>query len=595
MAFKYLLVGNPNTGKTTLFNTLTRSHEKTGNYSGVTTTEKENVCRRAGKEFAFVDLPGVYSFSSESEDEKLTKNCLAKNKDGQIIYVCSSRDIKKNLILLDELRKQNEKLMIIINKFKSGLSEDVVDSISKNLDVPVLQANVKKDGDKILDWLSSNVAKSINSNINLDKLFSLIPTSPTILKSIDKFLLNPVCGKMFFIFVFAGIIVLCYGSIGQALSSYLNALLQRVGVWCAGWIDKVGFPPLTNFWWTVIVGGVGSVLVYLPQLAMMLTILFLLEDMGYLPRVGNLFNYNLEKLGMNGKSVFSMIMGVGCTTSAILTTRNVGAKTKRDRTVRILPFIGCSAKFPILLFVCGALLGGGGVVYAIMVFLLAFFVGVVYLRVMAPQKNENYFISELPKLKAPSLVDALKQSFLIVLDLLKKIFLTVFLSSAILWLLLGISPTMNFFSGEKSLLEYACDVLSVIFKPLGLGEGKIFISLISGLIAKENILSSLGIFGGVGSLNVVQGLTFLIFVALHSPCFPALKCAKCEFGKIFAFRWFFVQTLIAYCCAFIFSTFAKIWIPLGFIVLVLFGFLLILMKKYTFKRKNTATNFAKSV
>lgn len=586
MTDRYVLVGNPNTGKTTLFNKLTKSHEKIANYSGVTTGVKSKVVNLSDKKVEVVDLPGVYSFESLSEDELVTKKYLEEHKGENVIFVCASNKIKKNLVLIDELKKYNEKLVVVINKFKKGLDDNILSSLEKELGVPVVQTDVRKSVDEVIDLISNRATNFLNENLKLNKILNLLPTSPMALKKLDKILLNNFWGKLIFLLIFVAIVVISYGKIGGIVTGFLESKIQKVGEVVSSMLNSWGVFPLADFWNKVVVGGIGSVIVFLPQLAIMLTLLYLLEDMGYLPRVGNLFNYNLEKIGMNGKSVFSIIMGVGCTTSAIMTSRNVGDKSQRKATVRFLPFIGCSAKIPVLLFLSGAIISGSGGLYAVMSFLTVIVIGVVLLAVIKKDNDESYFITELPTLKKPSVFFSVKEALRIVFDLFKKIFLTVFISSTIVWLLMNITPDFKFFSGKKSLILYISEFLSVILKPIGLGDPVVVVSLLTGLIAKENILSTLGMFGGLVGFSDKQIISFMIFVLCYSPCLPALKCSSCEFGKRYAGLWFLSQTTIAYLASFVFWTFSNFWIPLGFLMLIIFAVLSIFLRKFVFMKKN---------
>lgn len=586
MQDKYFLVGNPNTGKTTLFNKLTKSHEKIANYSGVTTTVKTKKVNLDNRKVEVVDLPGIYSFHSCSEDEVVTKQYLEENQNSNIIFVCASDKIKKNLVLIEELKKYNDKMVVVINKFKKGLDDAVISSLSTKLGVPVVQTDVRKDAEEIIDLIANQTADFLNRSFKLDELFSLLPNNPASVKLLDKILLHSFWGKIVFLIIFAAIVLLSYGKVGGTVTDYLSSIITRGGDFVSNLFTGWGLVPVADFWDKVIVGGVGSVIVFLPQLALMLSFLFILEDMGYLPRVGNLFNYRLEQVGMNGKSVFSLIMGVGCTTSAIITSRNVGSGSKRESTVKFLPFIGCSAKIPVVLFLSGAIVAGSGGIYAVLSFLTVVAIGVVFLYVRKQDGEQEYFITELPVLKRPSVLVAVKESINIVWDLLKKIFLTVLLSSTIVWLALNVTPDFKFFSGEKSLIEYACEYISIIFKPIGLNDPIIVIALITGLIAKENVLSTLGMFGGLVGFSANQIISFMIFILAYSPCLPALKCARCEFSRAFAGKWFLTQTVIAYLSSFVFWTFSNLWMPLGFIVLIAFAFLTAVIKKYFFNQKN---------
>ena len=165
MQEKYMIVGNPNTGKTSLFNSLTKSRSKTANYSGVTVREEVKAVTHAGKKLEFIDLPGIYSFQSESEDETVTKNFICDHIDDVVVFVCSSINIKKNLLLLNDLKKTRSKIMLIINKFKKTLSSETIKNLEKELGVPILQADVRRAEDEVLDWISSTVAKRLNDNL----------------------------------------------------------------------------------------------------------------------------------------------------------------------------------------------------------------------------------------------------------------------------------------------------------------------------------------------------------------------------------------------------------------------------------------------
>lgn len=597
MANRFLIVGNPNTGKTTLFNNLTGAHEKTANYSGVTVAEKRKVVNFKGKEIEFIDLPGIYSLSSLSADEVVTKNYLTSHKTDTIVFVCSSDDIRKNMILFTELANSGHKMVVVVNKMGAKLKQEEISKLNQTLAVPIIQADVRKQKNELLEWLSSSVASVISERLNFDALIKILPTSVGKVKRLDDLLLHKIWGKFIFVAVFIGVVIISYGKIGSGLSDALETYLLSFAEIVGNWLARFNIVWLEDFWYKVIIGGVGQVLIYLPQLALMLTLLFMLEEVGYLPRVASLFNYNLEKLGMNGKSVFSLVMGVGCTTSAMLVTRNIGSTRARKSTASFLPFIGCSAKLPIFLFVTQMMLGGRGVLYIGLIYLSSIIVGGVYLSITQKESEEqDFFISEIPKLKVPLLKSCVSRAIVIVLDLFKKIVASVFLSTTILWLLLNISVDFKFCGGGVSLLEMISQYIAYLFIPLGINRCDVVVSLFAGLIAKENIISVMGLFGGMESLSTIQAITFLIFVMLYAPCIPSIKCARCEFGKKFALKLLLVQFLIAYISSFVFATFAKISLILGFVVLVLASILLlvsvrILRQKFR-KANKTLQNLA---
>lgn len=576
VANRFLIVGNPNTGKTTLFNNLTGSHERTANYSGVTVEEKRKVVNYKGMPFEFVDLPGIYSLNSLSEDEVVTKNYLKSHADDPVVFVCSSDDIMKNMILLTELANSGHKMLVVINKMGEKLRQQDIDKLNQELSIPIMQADVRKQKNELLEWLSSSIATTISKRLNFDTIIKLLPTNEDKVRRLDAVLLHKVWGKIIFCFVFVAVIIISYGKIGSGLS---NTLEKYLGVFASSvgeWLSRFEIKWLVDFWYKVIIDGVGQVVIYLPQLALMLTLLFMLEEIGYLPRVASLFNCSLEKLGMNGKSVFSLVMGVGCTTSAMLVTRNIGTMRARKSTASFLPFVGCSAKLPIFIFLTQMVLGGRGIIYVGLIYLSSIIIGGVYLSIIQKEEGDNdFFISEIPKLKKPSLNGCIKRSIVIVFDLFKKIVVSVLLSTTILWLLLNISVDFKFFGGGLSLLEVISKYVSYLFIPLGINRSDVVVSLFAGLVAKENIMSVMGLFNGLEGLSAVQAITFLIFIMLYAPCIPSIKCAKCEFGKGFAFRLLVVQFILAYIASFVFATFAKISLILGFFMLICSSILLL--------------------
>lgn len=592
MVKKYVIVGNPNTGKTTLFNTITGANKKTANYSGVTVKKEEIEIKKNNKDFKVVDLPGLYSLESLSDDERVAKEYLEKNKEDEIVYVCSSADIKKNLILLTDLKQSGHKIKILINKVGSPVSDECLKNLEEFIGVPILQTDVRKDKNKIINWISDAVAKTIKSDVNVKKLLALFPKNKKSAQRLDGLLLHPIIGKIFFFIVLFLVVYVAYGNIGSKLSTDFGEWFISVLNGAKPVFDRLGVVWFANFYDNVIIGAIGGVVVYLPQLALMLMLLFFLEDIGYLPRAASVFGANLEKLGMNGKSVFSIMMGVGCTTSAMLTTRNVGVKIARKNTARFLPFVGCSAKLPIVLFISHIFLSRMGLAYVALLYLTIVVVGIIYVRISGEKLPENTaFIAEIPKIKLPSIKRIVQETLNIVWEILKKIITTVAITSAIIWLLLNINLSFQFSGEGVSILEFIAQFISVLFIPLDLGRVDVVISLISGMVAKENVVSILTMFDAVNSLSAVQAMTFLIFVMLYSPCFPALKCAKCEFGQNFAIKMFVEQLLVAYFCSFVFATFAKISMLLGFVFIVLAMALICLIKQVVLKKNQTLQKY----
>lgn len=550
-----LIVGNPNTGKTTLFNTLTFSRERTGNYSGVTVKAKEREINYNNKKINIVDLPGVYSLGSTSKDEVATIKYLLAHKSSEVVFLCSSNTIKRNMVLLSELINlgiKNIKIIINLNGKKLGVTE--LGNLSQKLNTQILEIDVRKNKNKILDFLLDETKVCSISDLSLNELVNLFPSKWSTTKFLDRILLHNLWGKVVF-FVLLGLIVfISYGPVGESLTNLVSVPINAID----NFIKQkfCGYPIFVDFYSKVITNGVGSLIVFLPQLGLMLTMLYLLEDSGYLPRIAYLFNLPLSKVGMNGKSIFSLVMGLGCTTSSYLCTRNIDDINSREQTAKMLPFVGCSARLPVLVLIISYVFCGMSAVYVLLLYLLSSFVGIIYLKLSNHQQKSQGFIVELPPIKRPSLIMSLKQASFIVIDLIKKILLTCFFVSFIVWLLLNINTNFKFFDGGESLLLWIGKKLAFIFVPIGFGEPGVIVAILSGLVAKENILSVLALFGGVQNLGKINLVSLILFILFYSPCVPALVSAKKEFGKKFMIKTIIIQTLIAYIASLVFYTFA---------------------------------------
>ena len=587
---KLLIVGNPNTGKTSLFNTITGCNEKTANWSGVTVDAKSKVIKCGNEEVEVVDLPGLYSLKTSGEDENVTKGYLELNPNAEIIFICSSASIGKNLILLVELLKNNFKnIKVIINKSDSSITNKQVEQTSKQLGIQFFITDVRRNKRDIIKFLTVKTEPKIVKPIDLSILLKSFPSKYNYLQTLDRLLLNPVLGKLIFIGVLLLVGYVSYGPIGSGMSKLVEKPIFFISQIVQTKLNDAGLSVLGDYFFRVVVGAVGTIIVFIPQLTLMLSLFYILEEVGYLPRVAYLFNSGLQKIGLDGKSIFSLIMGLGCTTSAILTTRNIENRNSKLATIRLFPFIGCSAKLPIFLMVSSLLYKQAGLVYVLALYLIAILIGIGYTKFTSKTNENSYFICELPRLKFPSIKKSIKEALLIALDFLKKVIGVVWFVSSIMWLLLNIDVNFNFMRGEDSILEIIVSKFAVIFKPIGLDNTGIIISLISGLVAKENIISSMGLVGGLGNLSSIQALSFLVFVLFYSPCIPALKCAKCELGRVFAIKLFVSQMVIAYLCCFVFYTFASLNVYVGFFALFVMACLMyssksIMKKNYVPKK-----------
>lgn len=556
---KIVLVGNPNTGKTTLFNTITKAHEKVANYSGVTVEEKIRKIKVKDQTFEVVDLPGLYSVNALGDDESVTRKFIDQNKDALYIFVASALDIQKNINLLYELSSLKLKLGVFVNAYNVKASEINESLLEQYLKVPVLVQNATKGRSKILGWIEAvDRLDAYISGFDLEKVRQICNIEITEQK-IDKFLLHPIYGKIFFVATILSILIISMILVDKFVGKIVEEKWQNIGNIIAATLLKYNLPIIASFVSSVLVSSVGAVITFLPELFVILFCMYLLEETGYLPRVATLFNFSLSKIGLNGQSVFSLCLGVGCTTTGVIASRNVQNKSIRCKTMQLLPFVGCSAKLPIILYLASRFLPSIGI--AVLLFLIVVIMGIVVVRLTDIGQSEPMVI-ELPRLRMPSIKQLIKKSLSLILEFSIRVFSTLLIVSSLIWILGLIKLGVN----KTSLIEYAGEFLKFLLVPLGLNDKACSIALLTGLVAKENILATLAMFGKTEFFGA-QAVSFITFVLLYPPCIPALKCVRIEFGRAYQIRMFIRQLVLAYIVATINYTLSSyIGIVFGIIV-----------------------------
>ncbi len=606
---KILLVGNPNTGKTTLFNSLTKSSEHVGNWHGVTVSEKEKPFFVAEKKFVLVDLPGLYSLTPLSYEEEVASKYIFENNSCPIINICDINNLKRNLFLTLQLKEISNEIILFVNTFQNIKNNKKLkgkikqsENALKKLDVKFFIGNAenKKDIEKFKKMILNLKLNSNNQIKKIEKKFKkennlnfLKENKETFLKinslfnleikeeraygnsKLDSILLN----KYFALPIFFGILFLVFYltffSLGAALSDLLRDLIQNViGGQIVSWLKSV-----CNVAWVVdlvetgIIGGVGSILSFLPQVILLFFFLSLIEDSGYLARVAFLFEDIFAKVGLSGKSVYSLLMGFGCSTTAALTARNMEDKNAKIKTAILTPYMSCSAKLPIYAVIGGAFFGVSNVLIIFGLYMLGVVVAIL-LSLLLEQKvlksKAQSFILEFPAYRLPSI----KRTFKILWENVKlfliRIGTVIFSLNLIVWVLQSFSFGFKFVptEGGTSMLKAIGTVIAPIFVPLGFGNWGAASALVAGLAAKEIIVSSIAMFNGVdvlgdsiksqtmrsitSPLSVVfftpaSALSFMVFCLLYSPCLATISVFKKEIGG----RWTAISVVIQFAIAYI--------------------------------------------
>lgn len=606
---KILLVGNPNTGKTTLFNSLTKSNEHVGNWHGVTVSEKEKPFSAFEKKFVLVDLPGLYSLTPLSYEEEVASKYIFENSSCPIINICDINNLKRNLFLTLQLKEVSSEIILFVNTFQNiknnkTLKEKIkqAESALKKLDIKFFIGNAenKKDIQKFKKLLlnlklnTNNQIKKIENKYKKENNLNFLHENrEAFLKinscfgseikeeraygnsKLDKILLNKYLALPIFFGILFLVFYLTFFSLGAALSDLLRELIQNViGGQIVSWLRSVcSVAWVVDLVETGIIGGVGSILSFLPQVILLFFFLSLIEDSGYLARVAFLFEDIFAKVGLSGKSVYSLLMGFGCSTTAALTARNMEDKNAKIKTAILTPYMSCSAKLPIYAVIGGAFFGASNVLIIFGLYMLGVVVAILlslFLEQKVLKSKAQSFILEFPAYRIPSP----KRTFKILWENVKlfliRIGTVIFSLNLIVWLLQSFSFGFKFVptEGGTSMLKAIGTVIAPIFVPLGFGNWGAASALIAGLAAKEIIVSSIAMFNGVdvlgdsmksqtmrsitSPLSVVfftpaSALSFMVFCLLYSPCLATISVFKKEIGG----KWTAISVALQFAIAYI--------------------------------------------
>lgn len=523
-----VLVGNPNAGKTTLFNKLTHSNEFVGNFSGATVEYK----KAKYKNTYIVDLPGIYSLIPYTNEEEVAINFLKDKNIDLIVNVIDANQINRSLYLTSRLLELRIPMMIVltnnknrinINKLKSILGINVVDYKK----ITSLKGNVPNN----LFGKNKDIYKDIESRYKvIDEICNrVIINNKNSNNILDNILLNKnislITNVLLFIFIYYISINIIGNSLVDIISNKLTKLIDSLAHIINNMNTSIIFKELIT---KGILAGISNILSFIPIILILTFIISLLEDSGYITRMSLIFDRFLRIIGLSGKSFVPLLLGSTCSVLGIMNTRTIKDKKERLKAIFLIPFIPCSAKITVMIYIITIYFHKSFIVF------LSFYIVCILVIIISSfilKNSSKSFIIDIPRLKVPSIRLALKNTYSKIKSFLFRIITVIMFVSIINYFLFY----------NTSILLFICDRLRIIFKIFTNEE---IVSIISGFIAKEQVISTLNIVGH--NLNKISSYIFCIFNVLTIPCINTISVIKKECGYKYMIMYLSLYLAISY-------------------------------------------------
>lgn len=559
------IIGNPNTGKSTLFNAITKSDLHTGNWHGVTVDASNKVVELGGEKYTFTDLPGFYSMTAYSFEEQVSIDYVHSHKDDHYIYVLDANSLRRNLYLAVQLLATGINMVIYINNYdiftKHGGQIDIK-TLSALLDTRVVIGNALKqrfdpkliaetnDSKVPLLATSEQIYKFI-SNI-YDKCVKIDKSYTYGVSRWDKILLNKWLFLPLFLLSSFAIMYLTFFSFGGFLSDKFVALFELVVEKPISYLLSL----ITRSQWLLdlfndgIFDAFNSVLSFIVPVCLLYIFIGLIEDSGIMARMAFMLDDSLSKIGLNGKSAYTLLLGFGCNTTAVVTAQGMANKNAKIKTALMTPYMTCTAKLPIYSVIAGALFGAKSIFVIFGLYLLGILVSITVAGVLEKTilpTHDDSFLLEFPAIRRPSIKKVTKNALKSAKTFLSKVVTIVVGVSVIVWVLNNFNFRFSYLpNNDTNILPTIAKFIAPVFSPLGFASVGAVTALIVGILAKELVLSSLVLTGALATLTGASGVAFLVFVSLYAPCISTIAVLKDFVGKKWTAFSVISQIAIAY-------------------------------------------------
>ena len=641
-------IGNPNCGKTTLFNAYTGANLKVANWPGVTVEKKEGKTTYKGQEFKLIDLPGIYSLTSYTMEEKVSRECIMSDEVDVIVDVVDASSLERNLYLTLQLIELGKPVVLALNMMdvveergmeidlhrlpemlgipaipvsarkRSGLeilmhavahhndyakpgpfihhhpektghrhdhhSEYAMvydDVIEDKIDAVIEKYRAKYPDMKNMRWhaikaleqdqsvlerypadLEAIVDRSYEKDIINEKydFIEEVIEETLVNKSekeerterADRFMTGKWLGLPIFLLIMALVFFLTF-AVGDWLKGYFETGLELFSGFVSNGLQAVGTSPLLeSLIVDGIISGVGGILTFLPNIFILFLALAFLEDSGYMARVAYVMDDIMGHLGLSGRAFLPMLLGFGCSVPAVMASRALEHKKDRLKTILVTPFMSCSARLPIYVLFSSMFFGKYAMLACYSMYLLGIVIAILTAYIISKidgSKAEHALLIELPEYKAPNARTIAVYVWEKVKDYLTKAGTVIFFASIVMWLLLNVGPSGFVTDITESFGAVIGKAIVPFFKPLGLGYWQIVVALISGIAAKEVVVSSCSVLFGIQNITTSHGMdsfvaalgamgfgaanayALMVFCLLYVPCTATIATIHREVGS----------------------------------------------------------------